>query len=224
MSLISSSASHSSAFVGFLLARLLNKNHSIIRMNLNRMSNNQERRIFFLRLQKMRGAIPHPIFSKSQLDFGYYAKILFARRPEMLKMLTCMQREAAFKYEPTKVKQARSLLLAYIGQKQPFVIKLHDDKNKVILLSFRPERVNVWSCTLTWVDRNKCISCTLESVKMTMNITTNIGVILDARTFNVLLFYTKNLKLRVHSSTHFEDEGFFASHVEFYVQRPQAES
>ena len=165
----------------------------------------------------MKGAIPHPIFSKfRRLDFGYFANILFARSPVMLKMLTCMEKVEAFKFEPAVVKRARALIDAYIGQNKPFVIKLRDDKNKTMLLSFHPEG-NVWSCTLTWVDRNKCVSCTLESVRMTMNIRPNIGVSLDALTFNLLLFYTKNLKLRVFSSSHFENEGFFVSHVEFFV-------
>lgn len=229
-------ARRSSAFVEFFLWRLLNSKHSNRRKNKS-MLDEQERRIFFQRLQILqknqkenkkeneKGAIPHPIFSKfRRLDFGYFANILFARSPEMLKMLTCMQRDAAFKYEPATIKRARFLILDYIGGNMPFVIKLHDDKNKVILLSFHPQGVNEWSCTLTWVDRNKCVACTLESVLMNMNIRSDSSVRLNALTFNILLFYTKNLMLKVYSSTDFENLGFFASHVEFYVQRPQVES
>jgi hypothetical protein len=220
-------ARHSSAFVRFLQSRLYS-NHRNGRKNQN-MLDEQERRIFFRRLQILQkikhGEIPHPIFSNFQgLNFSHFANILFARSHVIQKMLTCMQREAAFNYESTTIKRARSLLLAYMGGNMPFVIKLHDDKNKVILLNFRPEGVNVWSCTLTWVDRNKCISCTLESVRMTMVILKDSSVRLNALTFNILLFYTKDLKLRVYSSTDFENQRFFASNVEFYVQRPQVES
>lgn len=215
----------SSAIVSFLAMRLI-KGRNWNRRDKN-VVDSMKHRVFLQRMQRMQeicyGKIPHPICSRIQLDLRHLANILFARSPQMLKLLTYMESAAAFKYEPRTVRNAQELLSYYLAQNKPFTIKLGDDKNKIILLHFYPQDEQMWSCTLTWVDRTTCVSYTLDSVRMTMNIKPKIGIFLHALSFDITLFYTNNLKLRIFGSS-FKDESFYASYVEFYVQRPQCKA
>jgi hypothetical protein len=165
-------------------------------------------------------AIPHPIFSKIQIDFSHLANILFARSPRIQEMLASNKCAASFEYEPKNVRFARDLLVDCIGKRLHFTLKLSDGKNKVILLNFCPEDRQVWSCTLTMVNRSKCVSYTSHSVRVIIKITNNVGIFLNALSFNILLFYTNNLKLRIFEAYPYFDEPFYAAHVDFYVPHP----
>jgi len=215
MSLISSSASHSSAFIRFLLARLLNKKH---RNNdskiLNRLSDNQNCRIFFLRMQKMGGAIPHPIFSKSQLVFSHFANKMFARSQKMQRMLADFKSQVKIDFSPKTLLDVRRSFEEKVESGYSFGMKLENDKRDVILMNFSQTN-SQWSLTITFVDLSTGVSHTFDSLQASIEVTKNYGAIVKTYYSSMSLFYANNLNMGIFGDITSKDH-FHLKRVSFY--------
>jgi len=200
----------SSALVKFLAKRLITNPRDFKPWNKKAVNSVKamERRDFMNRLRKIRFAgIPHPIFSRVQLDYKTLANILFARSPRMLQMqsdgLIC---QLSLDFSAQTVHYLRDVFANCIQEQEPFVLKLELKNGGIIMMHFTPSTMcnNTWVLTSTTVKLDTCVANTvLDRCEVGVRISPNTGVRLITKHSYITLLYSPTINMGLYSDCNF---------------------